>query len=113
MPGACRNGGRLCRIQEPLSVARNDRKESAMVARFVKFSGADPARREEVVEWVRERVLPTLESQDGFAGYIGLYDADRQKAGGITLWESREAAETADANIGGMRQETSEKFGLT
>lgn len=83
-----------------------------MVARFVKFSGADPARRDEVVEWVRDRVLPTLESQDGFAGYVGLYDADRQLAGGITLWESREAAETADENIGGMRQETVEKFGL-
>jgi hypothetical protein len=84
-----------------------------MVARLVKFSGADPARRDEVIEWVRDRVLPTLESQDGFAGYIGLYDGDRRLAGGLTLWESREAAETADANIGGMRQETVAKFGLT
>src|SRR5207244_481012 len=88
------------------------RKEGSMVARFVKFSGADPARKDEVIEWVRERVLPTLESQDGFAGYIGLYDSDRQMAGGITLWESPEAAQSADENIGGMRQETAQNFGL-
>jgi hypothetical protein len=83
-----------------------------LVARFVKFSGADPGRQEEAVEWVRDRVLPTLEAQDGFAGYIGLYDGERQMVAGITLWESREAAEAADGKIGGMRQETSEKFGL-
>jgi hypothetical protein len=83
-----------------------------MVARFIKFSGADAARRDEMIEWVRDRVLPTLESQDGFAGYIGLYDGDRQKAGGITLWESAEAARSADEDIGGMRRETAEKFGL-
>ena len=83
-----------------------------MIARMVKFSGADPARQDEVIEWVRGHVLPTLEAQDGFAGYIGLSDGERRMAAGITLWESREAAEAADAKIGGMRQETAEKFGL-
>ena len=39
-----------------------------MVARLVKFSGADPARRDEVIEMIRDHVLPTLEAQDGFAG---------------------------------------------
>lgn len=83
-----------------------------MVARLVKFSGADPARQEEAIELVRTRVLPTLESQDGFAGYVGLYDSERRLAAGITIWESREAAEAADAKIGGMRQEVAEKFGM-
>lgn len=83
-----------------------------MVARLVKFSGADPARQDEVIEWIRDHVLPTLETQDGFAGYVGLYDAERKLAAGITLWESREAAEAADAKIGGMRQEVAAKFGL-
>lgn len=83
-----------------------------MIARMVKFSGADPARQDEVVEWVRGHVLPILEAQDGFAGYIGLYDGTRSMAAGVTLWESRDAAAAADAKIGGMRQETAEKFGL-
>jgi hypothetical protein len=81
-----------------------------MVARLATFTGADPARRDEAIEWVRDHVLPLLESQEGFAGYIGLFDSGQRRAGGITLWESREAAEAADANIGGMRQETAEKF---
>jgi len=83
-----------------------------MVARLVKFSGADPARLDAALEWIRDRVLPTLEAQDGFAGYIGLWDGERRLAGGLTLWESREAAEAADAKIGGLRQDTAERLGL-
>ena len=79
-----------------------------MVARFVKFSGADPARKDEVIEWVRERVLPTLESQDGFAGYIGLYDSDRQMAGGITLWESPDALRASEEQANQLRQRAAE-----
>jgi hypothetical protein len=84
-----------------------------MVARVLTFSGADPAKREEGAQRIRERVLPMLQAQDGYAGYLALFD---EAAGGMTavvLWESREAAEASEAQLAPMREKMTQEFGLT
>ena len=48
---------------------------------------------------MRETVLPTLRTYDGFAGCIALYSAENGRAKGILLWESKEAAEVAEETL--------------
>src|SRR5438093_1257579 len=61
-----------------------------MYARLISFSGADPEKRDSAIEMIRGTVIPMLQSYDGFAGYISLYDADGHRAKAIILWSSRE-----------------------
>ena len=48
-------------------------------------------------------MIPTLRKYDGFAGYIALYDEDGGRAKGLLLWESKETAEAAEAELAEMR----------
>jgi hypothetical protein len=84
-----------------------------MYARLVSFSGADADKREAAIATIRERVVPTLRKFDGFAGYIGLYDADGGRAKGVLLWESKETAEAAEAELTEMRAQVASSMGLT
>ena len=47
-----------------------------MYARLISFSGADPEKRESAIEMIRGTVIPMLQTYDGFAGYIALYDEE-------------------------------------
>jgi hypothetical protein len=84
-----------------------------MYARVVSFSGADPSRRDEAIQTIRERVIPMLREYDGFAGYLGLYDAETGDAKGIVLWESQEAADAAEESLGERRRQMAGGIGLT
>jgi heme-degrading monooxygenase HmoA len=84
-----------------------------MYARVLKFENADPARREEFEQRVRERVLPMLKQVAGFAGYVALLDADERRATAIVLWESKEAAETAEKDLAPRREQLTGEQGLT
>jgi hypothetical protein len=84
-----------------------------MHARLVSFSGADPARRDEAAQTMRGTVIPMLRQYDGFAGYIGLFDAANQRAKGIILWESEEAAEAAEVELVERRSKLAASVGLT
>jgi hypothetical protein len=84
-----------------------------MYARLVSLSGADPAKREETVQTIRETVIPMLRTYDGFAGYIGLYDEEGGRAKGLLLWESKEAAEAAEETLAERRQNITSSMGLT
>ena len=58
---------------EPCSrVRRSDRRTptegTAMYARLISFSGADPEKRDSAIEMIRGTVIPMLQSYDGFAG---------------------------------------------
>ena len=83
-----------------------------MYARLVSFSDADPERRDNTIQTIRETVLPTLRQHDGFAGYIALYDARNRRAKGILLWESEEAAEAAELELAKFRGEMASRLGL-
>jgi len=84
-----------------------------MYARLVSLSGADPEKREKAMETIRETVIPTLRTYDGFAGYIGLYDEQNRRAKGIILWETKEAAEAAEETLVERRKQMAGGVGLT
>ena len=84
-----------------------------MHARLISFSGADPEKRENAIETIRGTVIPMLRQYDGFAGYIALYDAGNRRARAILLWESEEAAESAEETLVERRQRLAASVGLT
>ena len=84
-----------------------------MYARLISFSGADPEKRDSAIEMIRGTVIPMLHSYDGFNGYVALYDAENRRAKAIILWDSKEAAETAEETLVERRAKMTEQIGLT
>jgi hypothetical protein len=84
-----------------------------MYARLISFSGADPEKRESAIEMIRGTVIPMLQTYDGFAGYIALYDQGNRQAKAIILWESRDAADAAEETLEERRQKMVDQVGLT
>jgi len=84
-----------------------------MYARLISFSGADPEKRENAIQTMRETVIPMLRSYDGYAGYISLYDAENRRARAIILWESEETAEAAELELVERRRQLTATVGLT
>jgi hypothetical protein len=84
-----------------------------MHARLVSFSGADPEKRDNAVQTMRETVIPMLRSYDGFAGYIAMYDPKTKRAKGLILWESEETAEAAEQELAERRKKLAGGVGLT
>ena len=84
-----------------------------MYARLISFSGADPEKRDKAIETIRETVIPMLRQYDGFAGYIALYDEKNRRAKAVLLWESEEAAESAEEELVERRRKIASAIGLT
>jgi hypothetical protein len=84
-----------------------------MYGRLISFSGADPEKRENAIQTIRETVIPMLRQYDGFAGYIALYDQQNRRAKAVLLWETEEAAETAEQTLVERRQKLAAGVGLT
>jgi DNA helicase HerA-like ATPase len=84
-----------------------------MHARLIEFSGADPEKRDAAIETIRGTVIPMLRSYDGFAGYIALYDGANRRARAVLLWESEEAAESAEETLAERRRKLAGSVGLT
>jgi hypothetical protein len=84
-----------------------------MYARLISFSGADPEKREQAIQTIRETVIPTLREYDGFTGYIALYDQQNRRAKAILLWDSEEQAEAAEQTLVERRRQMASGVGLT
>ena len=84
-----------------------------MYARVISFSGAGADKREPALEMIRGTVIPMLQSYDGFAGYILLYDEANNRAQAIILWDSKEAAESAEETLVERRQKITAQVGIT
>ena len=84
-----------------------------MYARVITFSGADSGKREAAEEMIRGTVIPLLRTYDGFAGYIALYDEENSRAKAIILWESKEAAESAEQTLVERRAKMTEQVGIS
>jgi len=84
-----------------------------MYARLISFSGADPEKREDALQTIRGTVIPTLREYDGFAGYVALYDEQNRRARAIILWETEEAAESAEETLAERRRQMAGGIGLT
>src|SRR5919201_6305083 len=83
-----------------------------MYARLISFSGADPEKREAAVEMIRGTVIPMLQTYDGFAGYLALYDEENRRAKAIILWDSKEAAESAEETLVERRAKMTAQVGI-
>ena len=83
-----------------------------MYARLVSFSGVDPEKREPAVEKMKNTVIPMLQTYDGFAGYISLYDEANSRAKAIILWENKELAETAEETLVERRAKITAEVGI-
>jgi hypothetical protein len=84
-----------------------------MYGRLVEVDGVDPARRDEVLAIIRERIIPGMKEIDGFAGFISLMDEDTRRARNVLLWETREGAEQAEREFGPRREEIVRELGGT
>ena len=84
-----------------------------MYGRLVEIENIDPSRRDEAVQNLRERVIPTLKELNGFAGFISLVDEENSRARSIVLWETKEDAEEAERQMGSRREEMLRQLGAT
>jgi hypothetical protein len=84
-----------------------------MYARVVTMSGADAGKREAALEMINGTVIPALQEYDGFAGYIALWDQEKQDARAILLWDTEAAAESAEATLKERRLQFAGGVGLT
>ena len=84
-----------------------------MYARVITFSGTDSSKREPALEMIRGTVIPMLRSYDGYEGYISLYDDEQSRAKAIILWESRDAADSAEETLAERRKGMTAQVGIT
>jgi hypothetical protein len=84
-----------------------------MHARLIEFSGADAGKREQMLQTIKDTVLPMLRTYEGFAGYLALYDPDNSRAKAILLWETEDAAVAAEETLAERRRQLSGGLGLT
>ena len=76
-----------------------------MYGRLVEVEGIDASKRDEIVEQIRERVIPGLKEIEGFAGFISLTDPENSRARTVVLWETKEGAEEAERLFKAKREE--------
>jgi hypothetical protein len=76
-----------------------------MYGRLVEVDGIDPSKREEILETLRDRIIPALKERDGFAGFITLVDEQNQRARSVILWETKESADAAEREFAPRREE--------
>jgi hypothetical protein len=84
-----------------------------MYARLIEFSGAEPDKRDKMIDIVRGTVIPMLREYDGYAGYLAMYDEGNRRAKAVLLWESEEAAEEAEKTLVERRKQLAGGIGLT
>jgi len=84
-----------------------------MIAHIAEFEG--PA---EVLEGVgmqgfRERVIPVLQAQPGFDGYLILLNREKGRLLGVTLWDTEENGRLANARLEQERRTGDAEMGTT
>jgi hypothetical protein len=84
-----------------------------MYARVISFADATADKRQAAEEMIRGTVVPMLQTYDGFAGYLALYDQENQRAQAIILWDSKETAEAAEETLAERRKGMAAQVGIT
>jgi hypothetical protein len=90
-----------------------NREGAPMYARLISFTDAGADKRDAGLEMIRGTVIPTLQGYDGFAGYVALWDADSSRAKAIILWDSKDAAETAEETLAERRKGMTQQVGIS
>lgn len=83
-----------------------------MFARASTLEGP-PDQLDEGLRYVREQVLPLLQQQDGFKGFIAFGDRQSGKLIGVSLWESEQAMRASEEVGDRTRGESAEAVGAT
>jgi heme-degrading monooxygenase HmoA len=87
-----------------------ERRYATMHARMSTLEGS-PDEMDEGLREIREHVLPTLQQQDGFKGFIALGNRQSGELIGITFWESEQAMQASEEVGAHTRSETAEATG--
>ena len=72
-----------------------------------------PDRMDEGLRHVREQVLPLLQQQDGFKGFVALGDRQSGKLIGVSFWENEQAMRASEEVGNRTRNESAEAMGDT
>jgi heme-degrading monooxygenase HmoA len=81
-----------------------------MHARVTTLEGP-PDKLDDATRHIREHLLPQLQQQDGFKGFIALGDPQSGKVLGVVLWESEEALRASEEAADRMRGESAQATG--
>jgi heme-degrading monooxygenase HmoA len=83
-----------------------------MHARMSTLEGP-PDQIDEGLRYVTEQVMPQLQQQDGFEGFIVFSDRQSGKVIGISLWESEQAMQASEEVGDRTRSESAEAGGAS
>ncbi len=72
-----------------------------------------PDQLDQALRNVQEQVLPLLQQQDGFKGFIAYADRQTGKATGVSFWESEQAMQASEEAGNRTRSETAQAGGGT
>ncbi len=61
------------------------------------FVNAKPEKRDEIIQVLRESVLPSAHQQQGYKGYLALFDPSTGKGMAIALWETEADLKASEA----------------
>jgi heme-degrading monooxygenase HmoA len=81
-----------------------------MFARLPTLGGA-PEQMDEALRHLRERIIPRIQQQDGYNGFISLGERETGEVIGISLWESERALQATEEEANSLRAETAEATG--
>ena len=96
---------------DPLG-GRAGERSSCMFARMSTLEGP-PDQLDEGLRYVREQVLPLMQQQDGFKGFIALGDRQSGKLIGVSLWESEQAMYASEEAGDRTRSDSAEVVGAS
>lgn len=80
-----------------------DTHAATPLAARVTPSTVDPARRAATIEFIKENILPSMQSQPGFCRYCLMSDLQGDKGFLMTLWESAAARDANTALVNQLR----------
>ena len=83
-----------------------------MFARMTTLEGP-PDQVDEGLRYVREQVLPLMQQQEGFKGFIALGDRLGGKVIGVSLWESEQAMHASEEAGDRARSDSAEAVGAS
>jgi heme-degrading monooxygenase HmoA len=84
-----------------------ERSKAALHARMSTLEGP-PDRMDEGLREVKEHVLPLLQQQDGYKGFIAFGNRQSGKLIGVSFWESEQAMQDSEELGDRTRSDTAE-----
>jgi hypothetical protein len=82
-----------------------------MIAHVAEFEGPADVLEGVGMQGFRDRVIPVLEAQPGFDGYLILLNREKGKLLGVTLWDTEENGRLAGARLEQERRTGDEQMG--